>query len=298
MSNASETCQHHPIKKVSCSKVYKTVEKLKQEAIDKFGNCLVSVRKQTVLDALGTCDVDQNNAFFMGAPRSALNDLIITIVNDLLQIRKRVKGAINREAAAPDFLFTFAAEKNKSTAVMALIPKLATGTLRKEIEKCVKHAVLTFISSAALGLNLSSDKSQKGRGNKVPEKRNRRCKPSSRTCERNTWLLKRSLRDTVILLQISEASLEKNDHAPGLKFLHATDSHFCHLLNDKTYRKINKSHLCNGKMAARTASYYKRIKTVMKAYEPYSKRLITVRRFSSQFQRACDSDKVSGGMAL
>lgn len=50
---------------------------------------------------------------------------------------------------------------------------------------------------------------------------------------------------------------EEKDHAPEWKVLHAMDSHFRNVLNYKTYKLINKSQSCNGKMAARTGKYSK-----------------------------------------
>lgn len=73
---------------------------------------------------------------------------------------------------------------------------------------------------------------------------------------------------------------------------------FQNVVSYKNYRLLDNSQTYHEKMAACTGKYAMRMKTSMKAYKFDDKDHVTVFRFQVQFKRFCDSNKISGGMAL
>lgn len=60
--------------------VHKIVERLMQEAIDKFYDRVIKIAKQIVVDALKPCVVSHNKAFIKGALSRALNGSQVSIL--------------------------------------------------------------------------------------------------------------------------------------------------------------------------------------------------------------------------
>lgn len=85
--------------------------------------------------------------------------------------------------------------------------------------------------------------------------------------DRIAWSLKESVRVTAKLSETSTTSSDTVERAMKLKFLYAADSHSQNVVNFKTYRLLNKSHIYNGKVAARTGKYANHMKTMMKTYK-------------------------------
>lgn len=68
--------------------VNKVVEKMVQEAIQKLYDRVISIVEQTGVDALETFDVDCYKASIKGVLRSALNELLIFILDGSLVVKE------------------------------------------------------------------------------------------------------------------------------------------------------------------------------------------------------------------
>lgn len=55
---------------------------------------MTNIAEQIVADALGTCGVDHNKAFFKAASRSALNRQLVSILDDTSGISESFEDAI------------------------------------------------------------------------------------------------------------------------------------------------------------------------------------------------------------
>lgn len=75
-------------------------------------------------------------------------------------------------------------------------------------------------------------------------------------------------------------------------------SHFQTFFNYNNYRLLDRSQTCNRKMTDKKGKYVKRMETFMNTYKFDENGYFTVLRFLVQFNRACDSNKVSEGIAL
>lgn len=266
-----------------------------EEALDKIDDRMIDVAEQTVINALETCDVDHNKAFVKGALRSALKSLLLSIMEDSSGIRESFEEAIVQVATAPKTLIAIASAMVTDAAIMAPIAKFVAQTVKKEVEESVKDLVLIPPSPLPSGSDSSSDESKNDRRNKAAKKKSHRGMKSLPTSHKGTWSMKGSLKDS----SYSPGTIEKlRDRAPKLKVLHATDSQFRNVVNYKTYHLINLDQNSNGKLAARTGKYAKRMETMMKVYKFDDKDPITILRFLAQFKRACDAIGVSKGTAL
>lgn len=66
---------------VSRTDVYNIVKILMQEGSSKLDDWVIDNVKQKVIDALETCDIDHNKAFIKAAMRSALKELLVSILD-------------------------------------------------------------------------------------------------------------------------------------------------------------------------------------------------------------------------
>lgn len=58
-----------------------------QEATDKSDDWVVDIAKKTVADALKTCGVDRNKSLIKSALICALNELLVSVLDDTSGIR-------------------------------------------------------------------------------------------------------------------------------------------------------------------------------------------------------------------
>lgn len=102
--NSSGTSRRVVNDPVSRTDVYQIVKNLMQKTINKLDNRVADIAEQTVLDALETCDVDKNEAFIKSALKSALNGLLVSILDDATDIRDSFENTIIQVATAPKSL--------------------------------------------------------------------------------------------------------------------------------------------------------------------------------------------------
>lgn len=108
-----------------------------------------------------------------------------------------------------------------------------------------------------------------------------------------TQPLKGSMEETAKSSKSSTTSRDAEDRAPKIIVWHAASSHFQRVVSYNTYHILDRSQTCNGKTAARTSKYAKRMETLVKAYTFVEKNPITILSFLAQSKQACDSDGVS-----
>lgn len=235
--------------------------------LGKLDSQVVIVAKQTVINALETCDINHNEVCIKSALKSAPNGLLISVMDSPLEIRKSFKVAVIQLASSPRLLTTIAVAVARNAAVMPPITKFAVATVRKEIDESVKDLVFTSPSLPPFVLASSSAKSQKSRRNRALKKCISRRKSTLRSLEKDVWSLGGSLRETILSLTDSDLSRKRKDRALKLKALHATLSHVRSAFNYRKYRLLNNSQPNNGKTAIRTAKYSDRMETLMETYK-------------------------------
>lgn len=166
--------------------------------IDLLNIRLVDGDKQTVIEALETCDANHNKAFIKGTLRSALNELLMFILDNISATRKPLEPAMIQATIAAELLPTIAATTIKIVVVMAYIVKFAAELVKKEVDRSVEDPALTLSSLSPPCLDLSASESHNDYNNMVPKKKSYGCSPNLKSSEKDTRSLEESLRETVI----------------------------------------------------------------------------------------------------
>lgn len=118
---------------VSRADVYSVVEKLMLEVIKKAGECVFDIAERTVVDALKACNVGRKEASIKAALSSALNELLVSIPDDLSVIRESLEGAIVQVISALKSLVIIASAVANATAAMAPIAWNAAKIMKQEV---------------------------------------------------------------------------------------------------------------------------------------------------------------------
>lgn len=214
--------------------------------------------------------------FIKAALRSALNGLLISILDDSSCVKEFFEDTTNQVATTQKSLTITALAVTRDTIAIAPIVHYAAKAVKQKVKESVNDLVHTLLSRPPSRFDSPSDKSRKSRRNKAPKKKNSRRKLSLEPPELSTWSLKRSLTSNVKSSRNLDISLEVRNQAPEMKTLHVTNSIFRNVLKYKSYWLVNVPHLHKSIMAVRTGKYSKRIQTLMKAYKKGNKDPITV----------------------
>lgn len=142
---------------ISRADVHKIVEKLMQGAIDKLDGRMIDMAEQTVVDASKSCYMNQDKAFMKGALRSSLNVLLVSIQDDLSNIRNSFEETIFQLATALKSLAISASAVARETVAIALTALYSAMVVQQETEKSVKNLVLTTRSPPSSDLYASFD---------------------------------------------------------------------------------------------------------------------------------------------
>lgn len=96
--------------------VYKIVKIFTREAIDKLDDSVIDSAELRVVDALEICDVNHNKVFIKLAMKGTLNDLLVSILDEPLSVRKPFENAIFQVAMAKKLLAITASTAARDTA--------------------------------------------------------------------------------------------------------------------------------------------------------------------------------------
>lgn len=132
-----------------------------RETIDTMDSQVLVVAILAVIDAIDLCDVGRYKAFLMGTLRSALNLLLISIIDDSSGTREAFENAVIQIARPPETPTTTVAAMVKNIAVVAPIAKLTAEIVRKETDTSVKELGSTCPSHSPSDSSLSSKKKEK-----------------------------------------------------------------------------------------------------------------------------------------
>lgn len=107
---------------------------------------VINTTERTMVDALGTCDVDHNGAFIQGRKRVALHSSLLSILVNLLDIEEIFKETIVQEATAFESLAILALAVARDTAAIASIAPNADMIVMQEDGNSVNDPIITLLS--------------------------------------------------------------------------------------------------------------------------------------------------------
>lgn len=172
---------------VSREDIHSIVEKRMQEAIDKLNDRAADIAEQTVVAALEIFDVDCNKAFTKTALRSALNELLASILDDSSKIRESFGAAIIQVATALKSLAIIASAGAKDAAAMAPFARYAAKISKQEANESVKNLGFTQPSRPPSDWNSSSDEPCTSRKDRRSDKKSILCKSSVFSSDKGMW---------------------------------------------------------------------------------------------------------------
>lgn len=111
------------------SDIQNIVNKMLCDDLDKMDDHIIDVSEQTVINALEMCDVDYNKAFVKGAILSALNILLLSIMENFPGTIETFEGAIMQVATASRTLAAMASAIAKNATLIAPIAQFASKTV-------------------------------------------------------------------------------------------------------------------------------------------------------------------------
>lgn len=134
-----------------------------QEGINKLDNGVLDTAKQTVLDALEASDVDPNKSYIKVALRTALNGLLVFVLNDLPGTKESLDDKTVRVETAPKSLAIFASAVARDIAAMDATVWYASMIVKEGVEESIKSLVHTSPSPPLSGPDSSFDEAWENR---------------------------------------------------------------------------------------------------------------------------------------
>lgn len=109
--------------------------------MEKLDDRVIDLAQRMVIYALETCDVDHNKAFIEGALRSALNSLLLSILENKCGIRELFESAIVQVATSLKVASKIATTIVTDAVVFAPIAKFTTEAVQSETTESAKESV-------------------------------------------------------------------------------------------------------------------------------------------------------------
>lgn len=98
--------------------------------------------ESTVIHALETCNFDQNKVFITGILRSALNSLLLSILENDCEIREWFESVIVQISTSKKVVTRISEFIVSRPAVLAPIAKFAVSTVKSEASISIKKSVV------------------------------------------------------------------------------------------------------------------------------------------------------------
>lgn len=187
-----------------------------------------------------TCDVGHNKDFIKSALKSALNVLLVFVLDDSSGIKESFEDAKLLVATALKLEAIVASAFARDTAPLKPTTRYASKNVKPDAEGSAKDLVSTICSSPPSGSDLSSDEVSKSRKDKRFMKKSSRCQSSVFSSNESTWYLKGLMKKVLKSPESFMVSSDTEDQAPKLKILRAASNSLLNVIYHMTYRIFDK----------------------------------------------------------
>lgn len=176
---------------------------------------------------------------------------------------------------------------------MEPISKFVASQAKKEVNEAAQLSEICALPSIFptrdSSLHANKSKSFQNSKNRRDLKRKSRLPWIWTTEAYGTWYRRQFIKSSYDSSRLTD---EEQLKAPQLSIIHHVRATFADALGFCTYRLHNRSLRCNGKVAARTTSFDKRMETIRGRYWFDDGNPVAKLSFLAQFKGACDSNKI------